>query len=47
MQMIIKLLGPKDLHSLNNVAQDVFDDPIIESSAQEFLNDPRHRLVIH
>ena len=42
----IKLLGPTDLQALHNVAQDVFDDPIVESSAQEFLNDPRHRLVV-
>jgi ribosomal protein S18 acetylase RimI-like enzyme len=42
----IRLLGPRDLHLLNNIAQDVFDDPIVESSAQEFLNDPRHRLVV-
>jgi ribosomal protein S18 acetylase RimI-like enzyme len=42
----IKLLGPTDSHYLNNVAEDVFDDPIIESAAQEFLNDPRHRLVV-
>jgi aminoglycoside 6'-N-acetyltransferase I len=42
----IKLLGPTDSHYLNNVAQDVFDDPIVEWSAQEFLNDPRHRLVV-
>lgn len=42
----IKLLGPTDFHYLNNVAEDVFDDPIIESAAQEFLNDPRHRLVV-
>jgi aminoglycoside 6'-N-acetyltransferase I len=42
----IKLLGPMDSHYLDNVAEDVFDDPIVESSAQEFLNDPRHRLVV-
>lgn len=42
----IKLLDPSDLHILNNVAEDVFDDPIVESSAQEFLADPRHRLVV-
>ncbi len=41
----IKLLKPGDLHLLSNVA-DVFDDPIVESSAREFLNDPRHRLVV-
>lgn len=42
----IKLLGPHDLHMLNNVADGVFDDPIVESSAGEFLGDPRHRLVL-
>ncbi len=44
--MIIKLLTPTNSHILNNVAENVFDDPIVESSAQEFLNDPRHRLVV-
>ena len=42
----IKLLDANDVHYLRNVAVDVFDDPIVESSAQEFLADPRHRLVI-
>ena len=42
----IKFLAPADVDILNNVAQDVFDDPIIMSSAQEFLNNPRHRLVV-
>lgn len=42
----IKLLGPSDLNILNNVAENVFDDPINSSSAQEFLTDPRHRLVV-
>ena len=42
----LKLLHPPDLPLLDNVAEDVFDDPIVESSAQEFLNDPRHRLVV-
>ena len=42
----IKLLGPSDLNILNNVAENVFDDPIVKSSAQEFLADPRHRLVV-
>jgi aminoglycoside 6'-N-acetyltransferase I len=42
----IRLLGPADSHYLNNVAEEVFDDPIVESAAQEFLNDPRHRLVV-
>lgn len=41
----IKLLTSGDAHLLKNVANDVFDDPIVEASAQEFLGDPRHRLV--
>ena len=42
----IKLLGADDVHDLDNVAADVFDDPLVESSAREFLADPRHRLVV-
>ena len=42
----IRLLTPNDSNILNNVADDVFDDPIVASSAQEFLSDPRHRLVV-
>jgi hypothetical protein len=42
----LKLLRPTDLHNLDNIAEDVFDDPIVLSSAQEFLIDSRHRLVV-
>ena len=42
----IKMLGPTDTHLLDRVADDVFDDPIVKSPAQEFLSDPRHRLVV-
>ncbi len=42
----IKLLSRTDLSILHNVAEDVFDDPIVESSTEEFLNDPRHQLVV-
>jgi len=42
----IKLLGPADFDILNHVASDVFDDSIVVSSAQQFLNDTRHRLVV-
>ena len=42
----IKLLGPADLHILDHIAEDVFDDPIVSATAQEFLADPRHRLVV-
>ena len=42
----IKTLRSGDEHVLSHVAEDVFDDPILESSAREFLNDPRHSLVV-
>ena len=42
----IKLLGPEDFESLTKVAAGVFDDPIVPASAQEYLRDPRHRLVV-
>jgi ribosomal protein S18 acetylase RimI-like enzyme len=42
----IKLLTPSDSYLLNNVAEDVFDDSIVESSTREFLADSRHRLVV-
>jgi aminoglycoside 6'-N-acetyltransferase I len=44
--MEVKSLGPNDASVLNNVAEDVFDDAIVESSAHAFLADPRHRLVV-
>jgi ribosomal protein S18 acetylase RimI-like enzyme len=42
----VKLLKPQEFDVLLHVAEGVFDDPIVESSAREFLNDPRHRLVV-
>ncbi len=42
----IRLLTLSDLHLLANVADQVFDDPIHESSAREFLADSRHRIVV-
>lgn len=42
----IKLLGPQDFEYLSQIAANVFDDPIVPASAQEFLQDPRHRLVV-
>lgn len=42
----LRLLGPGDAYILDTVANDVFDDPIVEAAAQEFLDDPRHRLVV-
>ena len=46
MQTIIRLLTAQDSFYLNNVAEGVFDDPIVESSSREFLVDPRHRLAV-
>ena len=42
----VKRLGPYDESVLNNIAEDVFDEAIVESSARAFLTDPRHRLVV-
>ena len=42
----VRKLGAKDASVLNNVAEDVFDDAIIESSTRAFLADARHRLVV-
>jgi len=42
----IKTLQRDDLPLLNNVANDVFDHPIDKSLALEFLEDPRHHIVI-
>ena len=41
-----KLLAPEDADFLNNIAEGVFDDPIVKSSAREFLADPRHHIVV-
>jgi len=42
----VRLIGPEDLDLLDRVAKNVFDNPIVESSAREFLGDARHRLVV-
>jgi aminoglycoside 6'-N-acetyltransferase I len=41
----IKILSKNDLPLLMNVAEDVFDNPIDATFAQEFLDDPRHHIV--
>jgi ribosomal protein S18 acetylase RimI-like enzyme len=41
----IKTLSIEDLPLLLNAAQDVFDNPVDETFAREFLNDPRHHIV--
>ena len=42
----IKLLGPGDAHVLRRVAAGVFDNPVDAGLASEFLNDPRHHLIV-
>jgi ribosomal protein S18 acetylase RimI-like enzyme len=42
----IKVLGAHDADILNNVAPDVFDDPIDPHGADAFLRDPRHHLAV-
>lgn len=44
-QFTVKVLSKSDLELLLNAADDVFDNPVDEKLAAEFLNDPRHRMV--
>jgi aminoglycoside 6'-N-acetyltransferase I len=45
MTIEIKVLTSEDEALVLNVAEDVFDDPVIPASARAFLADPCHRLV--
>lgn len=42
----IKVLSNADVSLLMNVSDDVFDNPVDEKFAIEFLNDPRHHIVV-
>lgn len=42
----IKTLSKNDASLLLGVADDVFDNPANEKWASEFLNDPRHHIVV-
>jgi len=42
----IKTLSKNDVSLLLKVADDVFDNPVDEKLASEFLNDPRHHIVV-
>lgn len=42
----IKIFSSDDLHLLLNASDDVFDNPVNESFAREFLADPRHHIVV-
>jgi len=44
--VVVRLLGPTDVAVLERVADDVFDNPIDEKLAREFISDPRHHLVV-
>jgi ribosomal protein S18 acetylase RimI-like enzyme len=42
----VRILGSNELAVLNNVAPDVFDGPVDQGWAAEFLTDPRHHLAV-
>lgn len=42
----LKTLTLSDLPLLLNTADDVFDNPVNEKYAREFLTDPRHHIVV-
>lgn len=43
---VIKTLTQNDISLLQNAANDLFDQPIDEKLALEFLNDSRHHIVV-
>lgn len=46
MTIEIRLLHGDDRPVLDRVAHDVFDEPVNQAWAREFLEDPRHHLVV-
>ena len=46
MTIIVRLLQPDEAHVLDNVAEDVFDNPIEPHLCADFFADPRHHLVV-
>jgi aminoglycoside 6'-N-acetyltransferase I len=46
MPIEIRILRSGEETFLDQVAEDVFDDPIVPQQAKEFLNDPRHHLAV-
>jgi len=46
MAIAIKVLVAGDHDVLQSVAPDVFDNPVDPKLAREFLNDPRHHMVV-
>lgn len=45
-QFVVKVLSASDVLLLKNAADSVFDNPVDEKYASEFLNDPRHHIVV-
>jgi ribosomal protein S18 acetylase RimI-like enzyme len=46
MNYSIKILGPGDGHILQNVAANVFDNPVNTAWTKEFLEDARHHIAV-
>jgi ribosomal protein S18 acetylase RimI-like enzyme len=46
MSIKIKVFKQEDLHILQNVAPDIFDDALNLERTKEFLNDARHHLIV-
>ena len=46
MNVELKTLGPADAAVLDHVADSLFDSPVSSLLTAEFLNDPRHHLVV-
>lgn len=46
MRFSVRVLTSNDARTLDHVAPDVFDDPIIPASAQKFLDDPNSVLIV-
>lgn len=42
----LRVLSPSDISLLLNAADDVFDYAVNETYAREFLDDPRHHIVV-
>src|SRR5690606_34900097 len=42
----LRQLGPADSAVLDQVADDVFDGPVVPALLAEFLSDPRHHLIV-
>ena len=46
MSIEIRVLRRDEDTILENIAPDVFDDPVIQRVAEQFLGDPRHHLAV-